>query len=147
MFVLLFTNERALFCPSHISFYCSQHHLCTAQHVLKKHSIQGKNCLQGPWTELNESRKLFFLCPLFWQQKWWKFIAVLCWKDFGILLTIFHCRSESEGFWNTEPSSLWVPISRNDSDPTHCSLCYCILEIKAKWITVSYEYTNEPADR
>lgn len=48
----------------------------------------------------------------------------------------------------TESSNgLWVPISQNDSDPTPCSLCYCILENKAKWITVSYEYTNEPAAR
>lgn len=35
--------------------------------------------------------------------------------------------------WVREPSnSLWVPISQSDSDPTRCSLCYCILENKAK---------------
>lgn len=35
--------------------------------------------------------------------------------------------------WVRQPSnSLWVPISQSDSDPTRCSLCYCILENKAK---------------
>lgn len=66
---------------------------------------------------------------------------IICWKDGGAWLNILHCGNESE----RQSRSLRVPISQSDSHPTRCSLCYCIWENKAKWITVSYEDTEQLA--